>query len=180
MVNLAMARLGSLFHQQAFAGICCDQGQSVDRPELLSAIDNAAVRLLGWVALKVMEQDARDATLVQQALVCEKEVALVPVNLIPVMVRVVISELVGVSFCVIEPAAERREVRTDSSWWATRILSSSRFERHESAKHLVRGEQESTQSFGVREGRFALGHRFPGCEGVPPREPATSLKTREL
>jgi len=56
----------------------------------------------------VMEQDARDATLVPRALVCEKEVALVPVKLVPVMVSVVVSELVGVSFCVIEPAAREK------------------------------------------------------------------------
>ena len=112
MVSLAMVRLGSLFHQQTCAGICSGQGQSLDRPELLSVTENAAVRLLGWVALKVMEQDARDATLVQQALVCEKEVALVPVKLVPVMVSVVVSELVGVSFCAIEPAArEKRSTR---------------------------------------------------------------------
>jgi hypothetical protein len=63
------------------------------------------------VALKVMvmEQDARDATLAQQALICEKEVALASAKVIPVMVSIVGSKVVSASFCIIEPVAKEKE-----------------------------------------------------------------------
>ena len=60
---------------------------------------NVTFRQPDWVGLKVvvMGQDERAATLVLQALVCEMEVALVLVKLIPVKVGVAVSELVSVS-----------------------------------------------------------------------------------
>lgn len=110
VARLAMVRLERLSYRRVGAARCSAQGQSLRRAGSLIR-NRRPFRLQDWVGLKVMEMErnARAATLVPQALVCEREVALVLVKVIPVLVNGVVPELDRASFASSGPRQRRRE-----------------------------------------------------------------------